>query len=281
MHYLTVRKHIHSRSRQLVRPFVSIPENLFLILKLSHSAISGSSALRFMLPATSHEWQCKDLDIYSPASRDDIVISFFMLEGYNISTQAKSDQPYQDGSFTVTTMTKGHLSVDIIRMAHPSFFTVISRFHLSCLMNFISADGFFSAYPTLTDSEFSLVSRLAFVQDGAPKNSTVESYRKYHRRGFKLLHLPRSVDLPTSDDLALPHICGRSSWCPHTPRTTSDPYCLYVPFQEFPRSINMEQQPARGFYDDGHGVVWVLGGNDCNGTRNVIWPFTSTSGVIT
>lgn len=277
-HYVLVRKHIYRRSRLLVRPFVTEPENLFLVLKLSRAAISGSSALRFMLPYMSQDWTCKDLDIYTPQIESEVVVNFFLLEGYKVAKMAKAKPPYRPGMFDVTTMIKGARSIDVVMMPHTSFFTTISRFHLSCLINFLSADGFFSAYPTLTNAEYSLVSHLAFTGNGdtSPRDTTVEAYRKYQRRGFKLLHLPKTVNLPRSEDTAPMHSCGVSVWCPHTPRTTNDPHCLYVPFEANPTSVTYDRPSNRGLYGCGFGTLWILGGPSCDGTYNTLSPFTST-----
>lgn len=277
-HYHLVRKHLHRRSRMLAQPFVAIPENLFLILRLSKSAISGSSALRFMLPTNSREWTCKDLDIYTPERKSDIVTNFFLLEGYKISKISKASTVYHPGQFDVTTMTKGGLSIDVVSVHHKNFFTTISRFHLSCLMNFISADGFFSAYPTLTDAEYSIVSHLSFLDHGSttPMKSTVKSLKKYQLRGFTLLHAPKGIDIHTSNSTAPTHSCGKSVWCPHTPRTTNDPYCLYVPFEATTTSVTFDRPSNRGLYGARCGTIWVLGGPSCDGTYNVLEPFSAT-----
>lgn len=281
-HYLAVRQHIHRRSRLLVRPFVTMPENLYLILRLTKSAISGSSALRFMLPLTSRSWAFKDLDIYTPAAKSTIVMNFFKLEGYRVLKQSKAKGPYRVGTFDVITLTKGHLSVDIVVIKQSeNFFTAVSRFHLSCVINFITADGFFSAYPTLTEAEYSLVSHL-FMEEGTlvPKNATVKAYRKYQDRGFKLLHIPSAVDtgLPRTEYNIPAHRCGKSVWCPHTPRTTNDPHCLYVSFEANLSSITSRKASDRGLYRARFGTIWMLGGRSCNGVDNVLRPFSSTLG---
>lgn len=279
--YLLVRKHIYRRSRLLVQRFVTIPENLFLTMRLSKSAISGSSALRFMLPSTSRNWTCKDLDIYTPERRSSIITNFLLLEGYKVAKTAKAKLPYRPGNFDVTTMTKGNLSIDVVIIKHSSFFTTISRFHLSCLMNFISADGFFSAYPTITDAEQSIVSHLSFLEhrDLAPRASTIKAYKKYQERGFTLLHIPKGSDMHIPHRTTPTHTCGRSVWCPHTPRTTNDSYCLYVPLEANQSSVTFDRPSDRGLYDARSGAIWVLGGPSCDGTYNVLNPFSSTCGL--
>lgn len=281
-HYMVVRKHIHRRSRLLVRPFVAMPDNLYLILRLTRSAISGSSALRFMLPVTSCSWTCKDLDIYTPEGKSAMVVNFFKLEGYKVSKRSKFKGPYRAGSFDVTTMIKGHLSVDVVTVKHSSFFSAISRFHLTCLINFLSADGFFSAYPTLTASEHSIVSYLSFAEFGGigPRDTTIVAYRKYQDRGFKLLYLPESADtgLPRTDGDAPSHTCGKSAWCPHTPRTTNDSHCLYVPFDPNPSSVTFDKLSKRGLYSSRSGTIWILGGPSCDGEFNHLRPLSSTRG---
>lgn len=279
-HHILVRKHIYRRSRLLVRPFVSIPDNLFLIMKLSNSVISGSSALQFMLPFTSQNWTCHDLDIYTPITHGLLMTNFLKLEGYRVLRTSKAQSSYRPGNFDVTTMKKGNLSIDIVVVHGASFFTVISRFHLTCVMNFLSADGFFSAYPTLTASGYSIVSHLSFAEHGAltPRRPTVRSYRKYRERGFKLLHLPPSVPLSRCDNRAPNHVCGRSAWCPHTLRTTNDPYCLYVPFEAHPTSVTPEKAPKPVLYHARFATVWMLGGTSCDGMFKPLRPFSTIRG---
>src|SRR5882672_6443693 len=76
IHYIIVHDHIHERSRSLVRPFVSNTENLFMFMEWTHSVISGSSALCFMIPVWTVDWVPRDLDIYVPGDAREKVVGY-------------------------------------------------------------------------------------------------------------------------------------------------------------------------------------------------------------
>lgn len=282
--YIAVRNHIYRRSRDLIRPFVKIPDNMFALLRWTKSMVSGSSVLAFMMPSPKISWEPKDLDVYTPRGRSTPIVDFLTLEGYKEvykwSTAPKPNGDYtrRPGIVDVITMTRGKLSIDIVESSSPSAFFSISCFHLTAVMNFVSGDGFFSAYPALTVSERALANRLAYSPQLLPPRKIIECYRKYERRGFTIANLPLHLELESDvEDIDMPHICHRSSFCPSTIRSTFDCGCLFVPFVKDQTAVIMDHK-LRRVYHSRAGVVWNIGGRSCDGSYETLRPFTFMKG---
>lgn len=286
---LVVRHHIFRRSRSLVRSFVPVPENLFRVLRWTRSALSGSSIFQFLVPDTGSFWNPNDLDIYVPshkAGMESHVVNFLLFEGYNIITTIRfnngpNQQPYDNfgGITSVVKMGRGSQMIDVIHTRSPTFFSCISRFHLTAVMNFMSADGIFSAYPSLTDSAEAIASRLAFRTMLHPSDSLVAAYRKYQARGLKIFNVHPTVTLTPSYGQLPRHRCRQSFVCPHTIRTTFDGGCLFVPFVPDDGSAITPTRCTRGFYNLESGTVWMLGGRSCDGSYFPIRSFSSVEGM--
>ena len=273
-HYIAVHNHIYQRSRNLVRPFVRIPNNLFLVLRGTKSIISGSSVLRMMVPSPKIPWEAKDLDIYTPRGRSGPVISFLEYEGYEVTERWSQSPDYHGGIFLVVQLTKGSRIVDVIESLESSAFTAVVRFHISAVMNFVSADGFFMSYPTLTEAQRALANPLAYSPATQPSPRVKQCYAKYRSRGFSILNRHLVVN---SDDVEVdegkPHCCQRSFVCPHTIRTTADPGCLFVPLVQDRSSVIQEDLPSHRVYDSHDGVIWHMGGKSCDGSYETMRPF--------
>jgi hypothetical protein len=273
-HYIIVRDHLYRRSRDIVRPFVDIPDNMFYVLHWTKSVISGSSALRFMMPVSNTPWRPQDLDIYTPHRQSSSVVNFLRFEGYtetfrlrNGSSTNNNNYNISGGLFDVITMTKGTVSIDIMESATANIIPCITRFHITAVMNFISANGFFSAYPTLTASHYALAGPLGYSPAAEPSPRTVDCYSKYERRGFDINGISNNGQC----DIA--HTCRRSVRCPHTVRTTFDRDCLFVSFSKDNNTIAYPTPTSARVYNCRDGVIWNIGGRSCNGHYETFHPF--------
>lgn len=281
--YITVQNHIYRRSRDLIRPFVRIPDNMFAVLRWTKSMVSGSSVLRFMMPAAKVLWEPKDLDVYTPRGGSRPVVDFLTLEGYmevcRWSTKPKTDGEYRQrcGIRDVITMSKEALSIDVVESSSPSPFISIASFHLTAVMNFVSGDGFLSAYPALTILERTFANRLAYTPELVPPIKIVDCYRKYEGRGFAITNLPPSLELG-SDIEDILHTCQRSFLCPNTIRSTFDPGCLFVPFVKNRTAVIMDGMQNPRVYYSQNGVVWNIGGRSCDGSYETLCPFAVVKG---
>lgn len=226
VHRTVTQGHIIRRSRSVVRPYVSQPDRLFILLDWTESIISGSIALKFML-GTGMSWVPSDLDIYTPNERSrDVMRSFLRLEGFSLPAPPgiaadpigplgqDADSQGDDGNgdddeevqtdpagihyggqeikgiADVTRMSKGSLSVDLILSAGPTALLPVLHFHSTVVMNYLSGRGFFSAYPVITDRSMSLINPLSFYPRAAIPPKVHVCLAKYARRGFSIFSSP-------------------------------------------------------------------------------------------
>ncbi|KAH7905992.1 hypothetical protein BJ138DRAFT_967557, partial [Hygrophoropsis aurantiaca] len=160
------------------------------MLRTHSSVVSGSVALHYFDP--SELWRPDDMDIYVPAGRKKRVLRFLETAGYypvNRDAGVKPDYGDSCGIISVTTVCNGDKTIDVISARSHVSTAPIFRFHLSAVMNFLSADGFFCAYPSLTAERCAIYNRSSFV-DGEPTPSTVYAYVKYAYRGYTLHRSP-------------------------------------------------------------------------------------------
>lgn len=279
-HMLLVHSHFKRRSRNMVRPFVQSPESLFSVLKWTRSVISGSSALQYYLPTLT--WTARDLDLYTPSENAEFLAAYFKAEGYSQVFRWRDEglnQVYSDmeGIGDVITLKRGAYMVDIVESLTSSAMSCIFRFHSTAVMNFISAQGFFSAYPTLTASYCSFANPNAYGTGvGGPCMKIQMAYAKYVDRGFRLIYpIERQPALWTGHT-----ICQRSWNCPHTVRTTSDDGCLFITFENnVSRTGCADNSATSRLYKPWEGVIWNIGGGpSCNGKFSTFRPFVLLRG---
>jgi hypothetical protein len=149
------------------------------MMRRYQTVLSGSAALRVVDAA---EWWPGDLDFYCPEHLLVEVIQWFRRQGYKVVHSM--DQPYRARVFhnfgsgrrpprpesslslefkarysaescmkkvyTLKHKRHRHLSINIIQSRSRSALAPLAFFHSSLVMNFISAEGVFSAYPSLT-----------------------------------------------------------------------------------------------------------------------------------
>lgn len=280
--------YLHRRSRGLVRTFVPNVENFFQILSWTRAALSGSTVLKFMMPESQAGWTPNDLDIYVPSQLPDTrsqMVDYLRFEGYVVvatvpfssGTNANNYEPF-GGILSVVKMRKGSREIDVVHSNSPTFFTCISHFHVTAVMNFISAQGFFSAYPAMTESGKAFASRLAYKPMARPSDTTIAAYRKYRNRGIRIYNIHPSSNINPSHGYLPAHHCRRSFNCPHTIRTTLDSGCLFVPFVPDGDSA-VDTRKGRGLYHSCAATVWLLGGKSCDGSYTPLGPFSNIQGT--
>ncbi|KZP32486.1 hypothetical protein FIBSPDRAFT_944041 [Athelia psychrophila] len=265
VHRTVTQSHIVRRSRSVVRPYVSQPDRMFILLDWTASIISGSIALQFML-GTDMSWVPSDLDIYTPNERSrDILETFLRLEGFSsppppcISADVsvdgidqEIDPDGEDGGdddqvqgqtdptgihyagqearsiVDVTRMSKGSLSVDLIVSAGRTALIPVLHFHSTVVMNYLSGSGFFSAYPVITDRGMSLINPLSFYPRAAVPPKVLSCLVKYATRGFSVFSSPSQWEAhpdPFASDTV------NKAYSPHNLKYAGETV-------EFPRSVD-------------------------------------------
>ncbi|KAH7903734.1 hypothetical protein BJ138DRAFT_1120097 [Hygrophoropsis aurantiaca] len=211
------------RLRDTIGPFVPNVPRFLSALRTHSSVVSGSVALHFFDPAGN--WVPEDMDIYVPSERKKKMLRFLETIGYYVVERGRIVPPaYQGGCgfYSVTTVCNGSKNIDVITAIGKASIAPIFRFHLSAVMNFLSADSFFCAYPTLTTEKKAIYNKSSFV-NGEPSPSTVQAYIKYAERGYTLRRSPTEFGGDIEG-----HRCRRSLLCPLTVRNNFDAGCMIV-----------------------------------------------------
>ncbi|KAH7906347.1 hypothetical protein BJ138DRAFT_1016379 [Hygrophoropsis aurantiaca] len=254
-HRIWVMQLLNRRKDQALLRFVSDPIHLLNTIRSTSSVISGSFALQFIVPAADFiEWQSSDMDIYTTGAGSGDLLALFIKEGYATVTHVKHNHYSNPAIHAVTTLSKGRRSIDVVisRLNYSTF--PIFYFHSTIVMNFITADSIFSAYPMLTANYRGLRNPLSIMYDRHP-DVTLAALEKYKILGFSIQS--HEFSWPRGDTSAAWHCCGKSYNCRGQMRNTSDQGCLRL-YVEKPGTIACAET----------GVLidllnWRLGGGNC------------------
>jgi hypothetical protein len=199
--------------------------NLIDQLDKSWAFISGLYPLLALFP---NLFTPNDLDIFIPSDTPQPSPIWQWIEdicGYR-NTAAYSEQQYPYTSHHnnhIRSVSKhenlvdGTLcSINIIILETPWVYHAVTRFPFTIAMNFISSTDFVSLYPKLTLAKKGL--KLC--------TNKPDWINKYRNRGFNIWHsLFDWQDIPI-------HICRCDSNCLLTQQKITDPYTMFVPFDD-------------------------------------------------
>lgn len=281
-YFLVVHEHINRRLSKTINPFFEDHVKFVEILKRSTSVVSGSLALSFMVPPYQENWKANDMDIYTNLHNVFTLTAYMQFCGYRKDGGDKLIKDYDDikgnrmygevgGISHVIHMRKNDKKVDVIVSKRKSPIYPIFFFHTTIVQNFISGQGFFSAYPNLTDKGKALVNPMSFWPKREPTKTVGQCVLKYGQRGF-------DIGLTIYDiGENVNHKCRSSYNCPHTTRTTIDPGCLYVSFGTRLQEIGEKMLRPR-IYNSGMGLTWNMGGSSCDDTYTTMKPSVYCTG---
>lgn len=268
-----IRIYVDQKLRYAIQPFFKHPSEFLDILIQTDSIISGSFALAFMIPIEVDGWHPKDLDLYTEGKSAERIIRFLKKSGF-VSVKSKGiNATYFETPDIKSIITYSHTEtkrqIDLIISATTAAESPIFRFHSTMLMNWISGNALFSAYPNLTSSKRGLLNPITFIAPDLPPAHVVKCLQKYADRGISLRLRPTAW----KDDK---HICKQSMICPQTSRSTRDSGCFRYTFRS---------SEEWGFLGTGYDhavssarnktVIWYLGGFTCSGEENPMRPFAS------
>jgi hypothetical protein len=172
--YTAIQSAIRDSICRFVGPFVANQgfDNFMTVLSFEKAVISGLVPLFIMFScsltgaeADEGKWKPADMDIYEPSSGECGVsgMAKYLIgverfkevggvispsgEQYNLNRNIKK----------IVRLRRGKFSIDIITAPSCSPIGTIFNFHLTLVMNWISGDGLFSAYPRLTSLKRGLV----------------------------------------------------------------------------------------------------------------------------
>ncbi|KAI5981220.1 hypothetical protein EDD15DRAFT_2336219 [Pisolithus albus] len=172
----------------LTRPFFEKAENLYDLLAANHAVISGSCALRLLLPENDVCWMPDDLDIYVCESKVQDLLRTLMASKYKLTSRtAANDAPYTSSHIqSVCTLHHNSSRIDVIVSNSSTAISPIFQFHSTVLMNFVTAHSVFCAYPEMTTNQLSLIN--PFVVFCQPlRRSTLDALLKYSTRNIQYI----------------------------------------------------------------------------------------------
>lgn len=258
------QSHLHHRLTMLIRRFFKNMQQFLDILDETGTVISGSAALWFMMPPDEGGWVPKDLDLYTTSYGYKKLRGHLLKKGFHQmdSVQTKHDNPnypIMSGMKLVTNFKKMNVSIDVIVSRRTSPFGPIFHFHSTMVMNFISARGFFSAYPRLTEKHRALASPIGYLPSEEPTPKLLKILGKYVDRGFDIRSDPKEWEVEGEGK----HMCRRSYDCPETLRSTADTGCLFYMFPyDYNTQVILRGDKIHRNIKDSYTVAWHLGGKE-------------------
>ncbi|KAI6157452.1 hypothetical protein BKA82DRAFT_48178, partial [Pisolithus tinctorius] len=121
---------------------------LLHILHMCDAVVSGSTALHVLLPENTMDWTPTDLDIYVPKH---------CYPHLRILTHQTTPIYSQSTITFIVAWGKGNCHIDVVVTNTEVAVSPIFQFHSTAVMNFITADHIFCAYPALTLHGLSIV----------------------------------------------------------------------------------------------------------------------------
>ncbi|KAJ7019104.1 hypothetical protein C8F04DRAFT_1276688 [Mycena alexandri] len=152
------------------------------LLRMTRSIVSGSAAL---LMVSNLDFEPGDLDIYSPLSQEETVLSIASLRlGFDLKgTRIPRCYPSNAAISTVHRLEKGQKSMNIIIVDSEDPVAAIFHFHLTVVMNYLTAFGLYCAYPTLTLSDYGVANLSAVLRDTAVRTIAEVASKNIERGG--------------------------------------------------------------------------------------------------
>ncbi|KIN94264.1 hypothetical protein M404DRAFT_168767 [Pisolithus tinctorius Marx 270] len=238
-------------------PFFRTTEHLKSILSACDTVVSGSAALRMVLPSNACNWHSSDLDIYVPLHNHTQLYNLLRKHDYII---VRNGRPYVENYspstiYTVTTFTNGKKKIDVIVSRSASALSPIFHFHSTAVMNFFSADSLFCTYPSLTLRHRSMINT-ASLRQRTFSPSSMQALLKYKLRGFRII---------SCEETNHPQFACRTKI-----RSLNDRGWLSLDFETVPRRGTA---PIATFFRLGIvDAVWTLGGQVCGSTSLCVQP---------
>ncbi|KAF5331413.1 hypothetical protein D9611_011868 [Ephemerocybe angulata] len=201
---------------------------LLLILDRSNAVISGSVALELVHPTGLIP---NNLDFFCPNQEADDLCSFLMSKHYvpvpdtPILPLIIDDVPGHNCIDSVRTLRHSGTgaTIHVIVSTSASPLAPIFSAHSTLVMNFISANGVYSCYPTLTESSTGVRNVTDKIVPVQPRR--LLDQEKYLRRGFSLID--------GCGPLSATAVHAAQETCIHRTRCLIDPFTAVFPFDIF------------------------------------------------
>ena len=266
--------HLHYRYTSALRTIGVNPPAFRNMLRITGSVISGSFAFAFLQRRT--DWRWNDVDIYVAVHRADEVLDYLeQAEGFQKVDFPDCEQyPDSVGIAKIVRLQKHGIHIDLVVSTTHSSLYPLPFFWSTGLMNYVAADSYGCAYPSLSCDNIAYINPRYWTP-------TLRSFMcdirnlvpKYSYRG---LSHPGHV---SANDAAAPfnRTCPSGWACPLLPRSFADAGTLAghiagagsddedpahsLLFTE--HSMHHIGRPGHPLPQHVHDVHWILGGEDC------------------
>ncbi|KAG1734241.1 uncharacterized protein EDB91DRAFT_1084144 [Suillus paluster] len=257
--HTNIDEYIQRCRRIIFARFISNIQEFVGLLQGTGAVVSGSCALN-LVQARQGAVAINDLDIYTTLQNFKDFVQFFTeTEHYTVIRNINHPPPgpyNSSGMAKLFRLQNNGRNVDIIVTNLSSAISPIFQFHSTIVMNFISAEAVFCAYPGWTLDMAGLVHPRMYKQN-ATNFATVKGLAKYMQRGF-------TVYLEITELAVHESRCVKMYYCPQITRSTNDKGKLAW--------VAGHKETATGAlgsanYIDTKAVIWSLGGDQCYNER--------------
>ena len=244
----TVKEYIQDRLNVVGNRFFGDANMLLEVLRTCDAVISSEAVLHFLLPEHGTTWSPSRLDIFIPASYRHRVYTLLGMNGYKMA----SDRPTPPGSrqhsqiVRVTEFLRGDEMIAVTVSTTAAAFAPIFELENTALMNLISYDRLYCAYPTLTFSNLAMINPgQLYTQRFSVDN--MKTLLKYRTRQFEYVSCHNNQEIYTP--------------CFTTTRSITDANGIWWDLEQ---AIEVKSSPADIFQRFGMlDVHWTLGGPVC------------------
>ncbi|KAJ7034426.1 hypothetical protein C8F04DRAFT_956459 [Mycena alexandri] len=160
------------------------PEILLQSLRPTRSLISGSVVVAAL---TGLPFIPNDIDIYAPESRED-AMDYVIQEdlGFMLDDSQKTSYPEHLGFGKIKWYTKGKFKINVMVVLGENAALAVFKFHSTIVMNFVSFDGVYCAYPHLTKINASVANPGMLLRNSTFKR-TMQCIQTYRERGVTFI----------------------------------------------------------------------------------------------
>jgi hypothetical protein len=183
-----VDEYIQRRRRLILAWFVNKTNHFIKLMQTTRTVLSGSCALN-IIQSREGAVEINDLDVYTTLQEFETVLQFFTEdEHYKVigNFHCPPAGPYNHtGIAKLLRLYKNGTNMDIIVTNLTLAVAPIFQFHNTIVMNFISAEAIFCAYPAWTLNMVRLVHPRMYKQN-CTNLAMVKALVKYMERGFNI-----------------------------------------------------------------------------------------------
>jgi len=189
--------------------------------------ISGSAALTLIHP---DQFLPNDIDFYVLPFGFAAILEFIQDHGYKIKPYNRALCNYFHQNIVVVKLIHpvSHKSINVITGLDSHVVKLVTCFHSTLLMNYLSWFGLVDLYPEWTLEKCSLI-----ITDTPVSR---ECQMKYVNCGYTTHHNVAELMQPLQE-----HICQADLYCPASIRSLHDGHCLVEPFEPDGFDINTSE----------------------------------------